>query len=166
MENCRIWLHLGVIKSPKLQLDTTSMPRSYLEALPEESLCCLQTTNVSGWSLLNAIGTMIGTSFYDLMTPSNTTPEQLINGLPRPLFNTAATLCLLSMHSHSNSTYMYILPQLLRLTGVPCTLTLYRYPLYLTSLLLFYCCCEMIRYFHLYIFTEHFFPPLNLSIVG
>ena len=29
-----------------------------------------------------------------------------------PHFYTAATLCLLSMHSHFTSTYMYILPQL------------------------------------------------------
>jgi hypothetical protein len=46
-----------------------------------------------------------------------------------------------SMHSHfNNSTYMYILPQL---TGAPehylCTVT----PLYIVSLLLFYCCSLM-----------------------
>jgi hypothetical protein len=36
-----------------------------------------------------------------------------------PLFYAAFTLWLLSMHSHMNSTYMYILPQLPRLTCTP-----------------------------------------------
>ena len=38
---------------------------------------------------------------------------------PDKAFYAAATLCLLSMHSHFNSTYMYILPQIPQLTGAP-----------------------------------------------
>ena len=34
-------------------------------------------------------------------------------------FYAAATLCLSSIHSHFNYTYMYILPQSARLTGGP-----------------------------------------------
>ena len=63
---------------------------------------------------------------------------------------------LLSMHSHfNNSTYMYILPQLPR-HRCPRTLTLYQYPLYIASTLLFYCSSLIICYFYLLFFFRYF----------
>ena len=53
----------------------------------------------------------------------------------RLLFYTAAILCLLSMHSHFNSTYMYVhITSITSTNRCPRTLTLYRYPLYIVSL--------------------------------
>ena len=62
---------------------------------------------------------------------------------PQSSLYAAATLCLLSMHSHINSTYMYILSKLSHLTCAPLHID-YRYPLYIASLLLFYCCSLII----------------------
>jgi hypothetical protein len=65
------------------------------------------------------------------LPPSHKTPEWVIKWLTRlfalsvvvvprqPHFYAAATLCLSSMHSHFNYTFMHILPQLAQLTGAP-----------------------------------------------
>ena len=51
------------IKSPKLPLDVTSMATNYLESMPEKSLSCNFTTDLSTWSSLKATGTLNGTVF-------------------------------------------------------------------------------------------------------
>ena len=43
------------------------MPTNYLEGIPEKSIFCNFTTNVSAWSLLNATGSLSGTVFYGQM---------------------------------------------------------------------------------------------------